>query len=92
MFGVNATFLQRAYDQLIEDLALNRLPGVMLVFAAGVYGIPDATHLGFWDMAMLSNIPNIVYLAPVNLEKYEAMIQWSLKQTEHPVAIRVPAA
>lgn len=92
VFGVNATFLQRAYDQLIEDLALNRLPGVMLVFAAGVYGIPDATHLGFWDMAMLSNIPNIVYLAPVNLEEYEAMIQWSLKQTEHPVAIRVPAA
>lgn len=88
---VEASFLQRALDQLIEDLSLDNLPATLLVLDAGVYGIPDATHLGFWDMAMLSNIPNLVYLGPTNAEEYRAMLAWAHGQRERPVAIRVPA-
>lgn len=92
ILAVESSFLQRALDQLIEDLSLDNLPATLLVLDAGVYGIPDATHLGFWDMVMLSNIPNLIYLGPTNAEEYEAMLLWAHNQTEHPVAIRVPAA
>lgn len=87
---VETSFLQRAFDQLVEDLSLDNLPATLLVLDAGVYGIPDATHLGFWDMVMLSNIPNLVYLGPTNVEEYKAMLDWAHNQTQHPVAIRVP--
>ena len=51
----------------------------------------DVTHLGIYDIPLISNIPNMVYLAPTNQEEYFAMLEWSMKQTAHPVAIRVPA-
>ena len=46
----------------------------------------DVTHLGIYDIPMISNIPNLVYLAPVTVEEYRAMLDWALDQTEHPVA------
>lgn len=52
----------------------------------------DVTHLGIYDIPMISNIPELVYLAPVTKEEYLAMLDWSLEQNEHPVAIRVPAS
>lgn len=61
----------------------------MLVYWGGLSGA-DATHLGSFDMSLISNIPNIVYLAPTSKEEYLAMLEWSLTQTERPVAIRVP--
>lgn len=87
---VNATFMQRSYDQISHDLALNDLPGTILVYNASVNGMKDETHLGIFDIPFLSHIPNLVYLAPTNQEEYLAMLDWSLEQTNHPVAIRVP--
>lgn len=91
IFGVYGTFISRAYDQLLQDLCLNNNPATILVNLASVYGMNDATHLGLFDIPMMSNIPNLVYLAPASKEEYFAMLKWSMKQKEHPVAIRVPA-
>lgn len=91
VFMVYSSFLQRTYDQLSQDLALNNNPTVILVFSAGISGM-DATHLGSFDIPLVANIPNIVYLAPTGKEEYLAMLNWGLKQNEHPVVIRVPLA
>jgi 1-deoxy-D-xylulose-5-phosphate synthase len=84
-----SSFVQRTYDQLSQDLALNNSPATILVFWGAITGA-DATHLGVFDMPLISNIPNIVYLAPTNKEEYLAMLDWSVEQTEYPTAIRVP--
>lgn len=91
VFMVYSSFLQRTYDQLSQDLALNNNPAVILVFSAGISGM-DATHLGSFDIPLVANIPNIVYLAPTGKEEYLAMLNCGLKQNEHPVVIRVPLA
>lgn len=91
VYGVYATFIQRAYDQLSQDLSINHSPATLLVFAASVYGMNDVTHLGLYDIAMLGNIPELIYLAPTTKEEYTAMMEWSINQQDHPVAIRVPA-
>lgn len=90
VFGVMATFLQRAYDQLSQDVAINNLPVVTVDFSGGIYGIPDMTHLGFFDVAMASNIPNILFLAPATKEEYLAMMDYALEQRKQPVIIRTP--
>ena len=90
VFGVMATFIQRAYDQLSQDVAINNLPVVVVDFAGGIYGIPDMTHLGFFDVAMISNIPNFLFLAPATKEEYLAMIDYALDQRESPVVVRTP--
>lgn len=61
------------------------------VFAASIKGMSDITHLGTFDIPMLSNIPNLVYLAPTTKQEYLAMLDWAMEQNEHPVAIRVPS-
>ncbi len=90
VFATHSSFMQRTYDQLSQDLCVNRNPATILVNTASVYGMNDITHLGIYDIAMMSNIPNLVYLAPTNSEEYFAMLDWSIEQTEHPVAIRIP--
>lgn len=90
VFGVMATFIQRSYDQLSQDVAINRLPAVFVDFAGGIWGIPDMTHLGFFDIAMISNIPEIVFLAPTCAEEYLSMLDWAIEQTDHPVLVRTP--
>lgn len=90
VFGVMATFIQRAYDQLSHDIAINNLPAVIVDFAGGVWGIPDMTHLGFFDIPLISNIPGFVFLAPVSAEEYLSMLDWAIDQTEHPVLLRTP--
>lgn len=90
VYGVYSTFIQRTYDQLSQDLCINNNPATILVFAASVYGMNDVTHLGIYDIPMMSNIPNLVYLSPTTKEEYLAMVEWSISQKEHPVAIRVP--
>lgn len=89
IFAVMSSFIQRTYDQMSQDLCLNNSPVTMLVYWGGISGA-DATHLCTFDIPLVSNIPNMVYLAPTNKEEYLAMLDWSLAQTEHPVAIRVP--
>ena len=90
ILGVLSSFIQRSYDQLSQDLALNNSPATILVYWGGISNA-DMTHLQTFDIPLISNIPNIVYLAPTNKEEYLAMLDWSVKQNEHPVAIRVPA-
>lgn len=92
VYGVYSSFIQRTYDQLSQDLCINNNPVTILTFAASVYGMTDITHLGIFDIPMMSNIPNLVYLAPATYEEYIAMLDWSMEQREHPVAIRVPGA
>lgn len=90
VWGVYSTFVQRTYDQISQDLCINNNPATILTFWGTVYGMNDVTHLGLYDIPMLANIPNLVYLAPTTKEEYLAMLDWSLEQQEHPVAIRVP--
>lgn len=90
VYGVYSTFIQRTYDQLSQDLCINNSPATLLVYWASVYGMNDVTHLGIYDIPMMSNIPNLVYLAPTTKEEYLAMLDWSIEQNDHPVAIRVP--
>lgn len=90
VFGVYSTFIQRSYDQISHDVCINQSAVTIPVFAGSIYGMRDVTHLGIYDIAMLSNIPNLVYLAPVSKEEYLAMLDWSIEQTQYPVAIRVP--
>lgn len=87
--GVLSSFVQRTYDQLSQDLCLNNSPITLLVYWGAITGA-DATHLGIFDIPMMSNIPNLVYLAPTNKEEYQAMLEYAYKQTSHPLAIRVP--
>ena len=83
--------IQRSYDQLSQDLCINNNPAVLLVFWGTLSGMNDVTHLCFFDIPLISNIPNMVYLAPTCKEEYLAMLEWSIRQNEYPVAIRVPA-
>jgi len=84
-----SSFVQRTYDQLSQDMALNNAPVTMLIFWGGISSA-DATHLCTFDIPLISNIPNIVYLAPTCKEEYVRMLDWSVNQTAYPVAIRVP--
>lgn len=91
VYGVYSTFLQRTYDQLSQDVCINNSPITILVFSASVFGMNDVTHLGIYDIPMISNIPNMVYLAPTCMEEYMAMVEWAIEQTAYPVAVRVPS-
>ena len=91
VYMVYSTFLQRAYDQLQQDLCVNSNPAVIINFYASIWGMNDETHLGFFDIAMLGSIPNLVHLAPTCKEEYEQMLKWATTQTEHPVVIKVPS-
>ncbi|MBR5598432.1 MAG: 1-deoxy-D-xylulose-5-phosphate synthase [Alphaproteobacteria bacterium] len=89
VYMVMSSFVQRTYDQLSQDLALNENPAVILVEWGGISGA-DMTHLCVFDVAMISNIPNIVYLSPVSVEEYLAMLEWGIEQKEKSVVIRIP--
>lgn len=86
---VLSSFIQRSYDQMSQDMAINNAPATILVFWGGISSA-DVTHLQVFDVPLISNIPNIVYLAPTNKEEYLAMLDWSVDQNKYPVAIRVP--
>lgn len=90
VYGVYSTFVQRTYDQISQDLCINNNPATIVTFWGTVYGMNDVTHLGLYDISMMANIPNLVYLAPVTKEDYLAMLEWSINQNDHPVAIRLP--
>ena len=90
VYLVWSSFIQRTYDQLSQDLAINNNPAVILVSGAGISG-GDVTHLGCFDIPLIGNIPNIVYLAPAGKEEYLAMLDWAVEQTAHPVVIRIPS-
>lgn len=90
VFVTASTFFMRTYDQISQELCINKCPATLIVINASVYAVDDVTHTEIFDIPMMSNIPNLVYLAPTNKEEYLAMLDWSIDQTEYPVAIRQP--
>ena len=92
VFGVQGSFLQRGFDQLHQDLALDKNPATLLVFGGHVHGMGGATHNGFYDIVQLGNIPNLTYLAPISKQQYVQMLDWAIDQDQLSVAIRVPDA
>ena len=92
VLGIYGSFLQRAYDEVWHDLCLNGAGATILVFGSSAFGTTDATHLGFFDIAMLGGMPGLTYLAPTCAEEYLDMLGWSVSREHGPVAIRVPGA
>lgn len=90
VFTTDCTFFQRTYDQIAQELCINSCSATLIVRNASLFGMNDITHLGIFDIPLISNIPNMVYLAPTNKEEYLAMLNWSIDQDEYPVAIRAP--
>ena len=90
IFGTYSTFFQRVYDQMAQDVAVNTSPAVFLSVGASLYYMNDVTHLGFFDIPLFANIPNLVFLAPASLDEYKAVLRWSVAQTKHSVMIRMP--
>ena len=92
VYGFYGTFIQRGFDQLMQDLCVNGSPAVLLSFADSAKGMNDVTHLGIFDIPEFSAIPGLTYLAPTSREEYLAMLDWAIEQRERPIAIRVPSA
>ncbi len=86
----NMTFLQRAYDQISQDVCINNAPVTMLMNFTAFDGLTDVTHLGIFGLAAFTNIPNLVVLCPSSAEEYVNMLDWSIDQKEHPVLILIP--
>lgn len=90
VFAVYSTFLQRAYDMLIHDVALEGLHVVLCVDRAGLVGDDGETHHGVFDVGFLDTIPGMTVLAPSNYVELEAMMGRAIEQITGPVAIRYP--
>ena len=86
----NMTFLQRAYDQISQDICINKTAVTMLMNYTSFDGLTDVTHLGIFGLAAFTNIPNLVVLCPSSAEEYVSMLDWSLEQRENPVLILIP--
>jgi len=89
--AIYSTFLQRAYDQLIQDVSLQELPVIFAIDRAGIVGEDGVTHQGIFDIAYLRSIPNLVIMAPSDGRELEQMLEFAL-QLGKPVAIRYPRA
>ena len=90
VFAVYSSFLQRAYDQLLHDVALSGLHVVFAVDRAGLVGADGATHHGVMDTVFLSGIPNMTVLCPANFAELRAMLRRAVLEMSGPVAIRYP--
>ncbi|MCO6174471.1 1-deoxy-D-xylulose-5-phosphate synthase [Flavobacterium sp. NRK F10] len=88
--NIYSTFLQRAYDQVIHDVALQNLPVIFCLDRAGLVGEDGATHHGVFDIAYLSCIPNLIIAAPLHEIELRNMMYTAQKGLEHPIAIRYP--
>ena len=91
VWTVYSTFVQRTYDQIAQDICINSNPAVINVVWGGVNSMNDITHICLFDIPMLCSIPGLIYLAPTTCEEYFAMLSWSIKQNQKPIAIRVPS-
>ena len=90
VWTVYSTFIQRAYDQIAQDLRINSDPAVINVVGGGTNSMNDITHICLFDIPMLTSIPGLLYLAPATCEEYFAMLRWAIRQDKKPVALRVP--
>ena len=91
VWTVTSTFIQRAYDQIAQDLCINANPAVINVMYGGAGVMNDITHICLFDIPMLCSIPGLVYLAPTTCEEYFAMLRWAVRQDKYPIALRVPS-
>lgn len=87
--AVYSTFLQRAYDQILHDVALQDIPIVLVLDRAGIVGADGPTHQGIFDIAYLRHLPNLILMVPCDARELQDMLYTALK-TNHPVAIRYP--
>lgn len=86
----NATFLQRTYDQMAQDTAVNENPIAVILNYSGFNTLTDVTHLGIYINAIYGNIPNVRVLAPTNKAEYLAMVDFAIEQNEHPTIVLIP--
>ena len=86
----NSTFMQRSYDQISQDVCINKNPVTILLNYANFDGLTDVTHLGIFSYAAFSNIPNLEVLSPTCSEEYLGMLDWAVNQKDHPVMIIMP--
>ncbi|MGO1370724.1 MAG: 1-deoxy-D-xylulose-5-phosphate synthase [Senegalia sp. (in: firmicutes)] len=89
-FAVYSTFLQRGYDQIVHDVALQKLPVVFAIDRSGLVGNDGETHHGVFDFSYLSHIPNLTIMAPKDKEEFEEMIEFSYQYNDGPIALRYP--
>ena len=89
VFAVYSTFLQRAYDQILHDVCIQKLPIIFAIDRAGIVGEDGETHQGVFDLSYLSSMPNMVILAPKCVEELRFMLRWAVAQ-QYPMAIRYP--
>ena len=88
--AIYSTFLQRAYDQIIHDIALQNLPVVFAIDRAGIVGDDGETHQGIFDISYLKPVPNLVITAPKDAKELELLLEFAAQYSEHPIAIRYP--
>jgi len=88
--AIYSTFLQRAYDQVIQDIALQKLPIVFCLDRAGLVGEDGATHHGVFDISYLRLIPNLIIMAPANADELTEMLKFAASYRKGPIAIRYP--
>lgn len=89
VFAVYSTFLQRAYDQILHDVCIQRLPVILAIDRAGLVGADGETHQGVFDLSYLCQMPNMTVMAPKKVEEIEPMLRWAIKE-KSPIAIRYP--
>ena len=89
VFAVYSSFLQRAYDQLVHDVCLQKLPVVFAIDRAGLVGADGETHQGIFDISYLRSIPNMTIMAPKNAKELAEMLHFALR-FQGPIAIRYP--
>lgn len=88
--AIYSTFFQRAYDQAIHDVCIQRLPVIFCLDRGGLAGDDGITHHGLFDLAYLGPLPNLVVAAPKDLDEFEAMLTFATQHTAGPIAIRYP--
>lgn len=86
----NATFLQRTYDQMAQDTALNNSAIAVILNFSAFNTMTDVTHLGIYINSIYGNIPNVRVLAPTNKAEYMAMMEYAIDQNDHPTIVLVP--
>ena len=88
--AIYSTFLQRSFDQLIQDIAMLNLHVVFAVDRAGLVGEDGETHHGVFDVGYLRQIPNMTVLCPANCAELADMLTWAVQEGSGPIAIRYP--
>ncbi|MEL7571265.1 MAG: transketolase C-terminal domain-containing protein, partial [Eubacteriaceae bacterium] len=88
--AIYSSFLQRAYDQVLHDVALQNLHVVFAIDRAGIVGDDGETHQGIYDISFLSHIPNMTILAPCDYNDFKNMLSYAISEHNGPIAIRYP--